>query len=906
VAALSTNEIKLIQLAGQRFTNNVSVAEVFLLDGCVNGKGMLVYHTGPNIENDLINSPNWSTNRIIRADFIEWLCTDPQASSLISRKGIQLQGFRIDGTLNLQYANIPFPFVAANCVFSGDIILRNSHLLQLTIAKSYFKTLDASEAQVEGDVLICDGCRSTGTVDFDSATIAGGFDCYGSSFVNTNGNALFCDYIKIGRALHLDDGFNAQGRVTFIGATVNGQIICNGGRFNNPGSSTLVFDGSSINSGIFLKDGFESHGEVRFTGATILGNLECDGAHFYNQSSVALFADGAQIRGSVLMRNDLTVRGIVDFEDSSIERNFDCRDAEFYNPHSLAFIADRTRVGGSVLLSEGFNAYGCFRLSECTIDGTLDCTGGQFNNPNECTLNTEGSKIGGSVFLRNGFSAVGQLWLVECNIGGDLDCGGGKIYNSDISKPAIATDGSTIAGNVNLNNDFTAEGEVRLSKTIIHGNLYCGNAHFINPIGFAIRADEVNVEGDAVLMQTRAEGEIGFFEAAIDGSLLCNDADFSNSSTNDPVLDMRVAKIGGAVALDYIHVSGIINISGSNIGLDFECIGAQLESLDDFAIIGSQAIISGSIVLDNGFKSDAGLLFSGTKVGHDFECENCQIIEPNTNLFAINLLESDIQGSITLWTNFFAVGVLNFKGLNVGHYFFLKGITPSDKMILDLRSATIGTLIDETNSWPTAGNLLLDNMTYNEIYNTAPTDAKSRIAWLHLQPTGQFFPQPYQQLAEVLHKMGHDDDSAEVMVEKNKDYARCNLHWTQIQQWPELLWYYFIGLFSGYGYCPGRAFWWSLGFIIFGSIVFLYARHIGIVNHVREEVGNRSNHHGQVYIFNSFIFSLETFVPLLELDMAKQWKPTGKIFRLYFYLHKIFGWILTTLWIGGLTGLIKT
>jgi hypothetical protein len=31
----------------------------------------------------------------------------------------------------------------------------------------------------------------------------------------------------------------------------------------------------------------------------------------------------------------------------------------------------------------------------------------------------------------------------------------------------------------------------------------------------------------------------------------------------------------------------------------------------------------------------------------------------------------------------------------------------------------------------------------------------------------------------------------------------------------------------------------------------------------------------------------------------------GGLFRLYLWLHIIAGWILTTLWVGGLTGLIK-
>jgi hypothetical protein len=75
--------------------------------------------------------------------------------------------------------------------------------------------------------------------------------------------------------------------------------------------------------------------------------------------------------------------------------------------------------------------------------------------------------------------------------------------------------------------------------------------------------------------------------------------------------------------------------------------------------------------------------------------------------------------------------------------------------------------------------------------------------------------------------------------------------------------------------------------------------------------------------FNALIYSLETFVPLLALKIDKYWIPDsnrgrhirfflsdlvipGTLFRCYLCLHIIAGWILTTLWIGGMTSLIKS
>jgi hypothetical protein len=75
--------------------------------------------------------------------------------------------------------------------------------------------------------------------------------------------------------------------------------------------------------------------------------------------------------------------------------------------------------------------------------------------------------------------------------------------------------------------------------------------------------------------------------------------------------------------------------------------------------------------------------------------------------------------------------------------------------------------------------------------------------------------------------------------------------------------------------------------------------------------------------FNAFIYSLETFVPLVKLEVGQYWIPnanrgvefhigkvvhftTGGLLRAYFWLHILLGWIFTTIWVGGFTGLLKT
>jgi hypothetical protein len=354
--------------------------------------------------------------------------------------------------------------------------------------------------------------------------------------------------------------------------------------------------------------------------------------------------------------------------------------------------------------------------------------------------------------------------------------------------------------------------------------------------------------------------------------------------------------------LSHLKSSGTIVFSGANIGNNLVCRGAKLEAPAEYTLLGVDATIGGSVDLSDHFNSNGEVRFEGAKISNDFVCEGGRFIQTNADYYAIDLVEADIRGSLILRTNFSAVGTLDFKGVNVAHLLFLNGIKAPNDMILDLRSANINSLFDDEKSWPKAGNLFLDNFMYSEFYSVAPTDAKSRIDWLHRQPTGHFFAQPYDQLAGVLRHMGHEEDAAEVMIAKNKDYAK-QLPWHSVSR----LWYNVIGLLAGYGYLPDRAFKISIFVVALGTFVFFSAHCNGNLKNVDEKDPGRSNHrHGKKHKFNPFIYSFETFVPLLELDMAKEWRPSGKALRFYYYLHRIGGWTLTTLWVGGFTGLIKT
>jgi hypothetical protein len=75
--------------------------------------------------------------------------------------------------------------------------------------------------------------------------------------------------------------------------------------------------------------------------------------------------------------------------------------------------------------------------------------------------------------------------------------------------------------------------------------------------------------------------------------------------------------------------------------------------------------------------------------------------------------------------------------------------------------------------------------------------------------------------------------------------------------------------------------------------------------------------------FGALAYSVETFVPFLKLGVSQYWMPnatchgalqvgnlvlpiTGRFLRYFLWLHITAGWVLTALWVGAITRLVKT
>jgi hypothetical protein len=407
----------------------------------------------------------------------------------------------------------------------------------------------------------------------------------------------------------------------------------------------------------------------------------------------------------------------------------------------------------------------------------------------------------------------------------------------------------------------------------------------------ALAGEGLTVEKDILLTDGfQADGRVWLQEAAIGGSMDCGGGQFNNP--NEIALNLENAKTGpiylnrpNELKTGFI-AKGEVRLRGATIDGTLDCNGGQFFNFGKNALDASSIKVEGSVFLGKGLVTDGTMLFLAANIGNVFELGSD---DPKENAV------------------------------------FKEGT-------LDLRDAKAGTLLNGQQSSPKEDHLSLHGFVFNLIDNRAPLSADSQLQWLRLHSGRQVEAQPYEQMAAVLRSMGLQEDAVKVMIAKNEELGQ---HPRGIE---EYLWFRFFGPFIGFGYTPWNAFYVSIVIILLGYCLFKTGERFQIVTPTKSDDYDR---HRELYPkFNAFIYSLETFVPFVKLGLDEYWMPNancgqelrllrskkianagppstpevtnlptlkvGSLLRCYYWFHIIAGWVLTTLWVGGLTGLLKT
>lgn len=365
-------------------------------------------------------------------------------------------------------------------------------------------------------------------------------------------------------------------------------------------------------------------------------------------------------------------------------------------------------------------------------------------------------------------------------------------------------------------------------------------------------------------------------------------------------LDLSYAAVPFPLQFVQCAFSACMNLKGTQIP------SLHLTGSDVPGIRGDELEVTGSVLLNDGFKAQGEVRLLGAKVGGDLDCSKGEFLNEGGNaLFAEG---AEVNGDIFLDESFKAHGRVSLVSAEVKGHLQWRGTKNPDSTIMDLRSAHVGFLDDSSDSWPAQGNLYLHGFCYDGIDDNAPASAAERLGWLRRQPT--FYPQPYEHLAKILCQSGRDREATKVLIAKQNDHRRRAMPW-HLRPLHWLFW-----LFAGYGYRPWRVLAASLFVIGLSSWFFFAAGRQGMlvpVHGVESDSTTPSLH--------PVVYALDAFVPLLDLGQDNVWVPkegtsgilfpfqkvriSGLFLTAWLWTIRVLGWVLTTLFLAALTGIIR-
>ncbi len=150
--------------------------------------------------------------------------------------------------------------------------------------------------------------------------------------------------------------------------------------------------------------------------------------------------------------------------------------------------ADDCSIAGNLALNSACTVRTELRLARARIGRDLNLDGLQLRSsthsemPIQRRISAEGARIDGHVTMQGGFESDGDLHLVGLRVAGDLRASNARVsggVDGDGQRgDALNLEHARIAGNIALDQRFSATGLVRLNQAQVGGNLDCSGASF--------------------------------------------------------------------------------------------------------------------------------------------------------------------------------------------------------------------------------------------------------------------------------------------------------------------------------------------------------------------------------------------------------------------------------------------
>lgn len=658
----------------------------------------------------------------------------------------------------------------------------------------------------------------------------------------------------------------------------------------------------------FVADNFKSDANLTIAGVTVTGvislhwanvrgDLRLTNSHLVPQAGQAVAGRDVRVGGTLFMDGpDFHAEGEISLRSAHVEGDLNCRHARFDNPSGRSIDGDNLIVDGEILLqgyhddallpshhgtNEDFHSDGEVSLQWAQVH-RLRATGGKFANPSGVALRADALHAKDGVYLDRGFSATSEVRLVGAQITGELCCTKGIFDNP--SGHALNAE-RVVASDVYLDRGFSAKGQVRFTDAQVERQFNATNGEFHND-----RADDYSLDLDGLVCRGEvylnegfsADGAVSLTGAAIAGQLNCTAGSFCNPDGYALFADGLTTP--GMVYLDCgFKAIGEVRFARATVGRQLICTDGTFDNQHGTALDLTGVVCQGDVLLNS--TGSKGRTFRATG---EIRIKDAQITRD------LDFTNARLHGGEGL----------NARGMEIGGCLTWM-LDPPPEGLVDMSRAQISRLDDTKGSWR-EGMYTLTGMTYRTVGDELALP--QRKAWL--LKTASYSPDAYRQLARVYRQAGQEADAQEILIASQRDMRRKSRG--QLP-WRSRAWSWFIDRFVGYGYKLHRPFVALLVAGLVGGVVFLIAQHFNLI------VATGQPHHVSALEppppgntpFYPFPYAFQLLIPGLDLREAAYWLPDaakngwGLFMMVFAWMLIVFGWVLATAVVAGITRLFR-
>jgi hypothetical protein len=414
---------------------------------------------------------------------------------------------------------------------------------------------------------------------------------------------------------------------------------------------------------------------------------------------------------------------------------------------------------------------------------------------------------------------------------------------------------------------------------------------------------------------SKFEAELDLVRAKIDKDLFMRSANGHVASFKD--VDLRGAKIGDQLSMIGAIFSGKLEMDGIQIAghLFMRSADGNVASFKDVVLRGA--------------KIGGQLSMSGAKVTGQLNMQSAQIGEAlflrDGEFASINLTRAIIDSHVLMEkANFKGPVIMTGAQIKGDLVFDTKKDNASiwgDGSILDLRNLRVGALqAGGPEVWPKKENLYLDGLIYERLGGVRINDArgmghwtgKEYVDWLSRMKILSL--QPYELTGKILREMGRKGEAEEVLLAGRE----------RLREQEGGVTAFLLNYLIGHGFAYGRALFWVAVMTMLGALlIFVSPSNRAVpplwLGEPTPPPGWTSHkvpdwlvalRNGLARFFYSrfsrcIFYSFEMLIPLVKLcDAHSKHDPRGLV-RYYFYFHRMFGWVLASFIVAGVTGLVK-